>query len=187
MGQKAITIYTPESTAAHISAEDDAFIYRSLLGAESGVLGSLVCTKVDDNTVSLSGGGVCNRGYILWIPDGETLELSIDNGEAGMCRIDTVAAVFTKGGGDTADTHVFTIVKGTAAATDAVPNVPLSFASLSSPGDYCSVPLFYVTLIGTSIRGITNVNLPPVGRSITHGTSAPSGGRDGDIYFKIES
>ena len=41
MGQKAITIYTPEGTAAHITAEDDAFIHRCMLGGVSGVIGSL--------------------------------------------------------------------------------------------------------------------------------------------------
>ena len=64
MGQKAITIYTPEGTAAHIAAEDDAFIHRCMLGAESGILDALSCVKVDDNTVRLSGGGVSNCGYI---------------------------------------------------------------------------------------------------------------------------
>ena len=86
MGQKAITIYTPDGTAAHIAAEDDAFIHRSVLGSASGILGSLSCGRVDDNTVRLSGGGVSNRGYILYVPVGETAELSIDSGTAGYNR-----------------------------------------------------------------------------------------------------
>ena len=64
MGQKAITIYTPSSAAPHISAEDDAFIYHSLLGNKSGILGALSCVKTAANAISLSGGGVAySNGY----------------------------------------------------------------------------------------------------------------------------
>ena len=117
MGQKAITIFTPSGASAHISAEDDAFVHRCMLGADSGIIGSLSCVKVDDNTVRLSGGGVSNHGYIMWIPEGETLELSVDAGVAGYNRIDTVASVFTRGGGDVADTHTLTVIKGKAMST----------------------------------------------------------------------
>ena len=36
MGQKAITIYTPDSATPHIYAEDDAQIHRALIGS-SGI------------------------------------------------------------------------------------------------------------------------------------------------------
>ena len=68
MSQKAITIQTPDWEIPHITADDDAFIYASLAGVQSGILGDLTCVKVDNNTVRLSGGGVMNRGHILRIP-----------------------------------------------------------------------------------------------------------------------
>ena len=190
MGQKAITIYTPEGTTAHIAAEDDAFIHFYAFGGKSGIIGSLGCSKVDDNTVRLSTGGVSNKGYILRIPDGETVDLSIDNGEPAANRIDVVAAVFTKGGGEVADTHAFQVVKGTAAS--GTPSVPvLSTSGLSSAGDVNRLALFYVYITGTQITEIRRVaNRLSAGGSmpnITFGTSAPSGGSDGDIYFRIEN
>ena len=154
MGQKAITIYTPEGTAAHIAAEDDAFIFRSSLGAESGIVGSLSCVKVDDNTVRLSGGGVSNRGYVLWIPDGETLELTVDSGTAGYSRIDTVAAVFTKGGGEVADTHTFAVVKGT--PVTGTPSAPaLTSSALLSTGHVNQTAVFYVRITGSEITSVS--------------------------------
>ena len=133
MGQKAITIYTPEGTAAHIAAEDDAFIFRSLLGAESGIVGSLSCVKVDDNTVRLSGGGVSNRGY---------------------SRIDTVAAVFTKGGGEVADTHTFAVVKGT--PVTGTPSAPaLTSSALLSTGHVNQTAVFYVRITGSEITSVS--------------------------------
>ncbi len=188
MGQKAITIYTPSGTAAHISAEDDAFIHRCVLGGTSGIIGSLACAKADDNTVRLSGGGFSNRGYMLWIPDGETLELTVDSGSAGYSRIDTVAAVFTKGGGDVADTHVFAVIKGT--PTTGTPSAPgLTSSQLLSQGNVNRAAVFDIHISGTEITSISRAaSVLPAASSlpaITYGTSAPSGGSDGDIYFKI--
>lgn len=159
-GQKAITIYTPSSAAPHISAEDDAFIYHSIFGNKSGILGALTCVKVDTSTVRLSGGGVTYNGRILWIPTGQTLDLTIVDGS-----INRIVAEFTAGGGDTADSYE---IKKT---TSAVANNQLE--------------LFRVAANGT----ITQIaeNLPKSAPTITYGTGEPSGGNNGDIYFKIES
>ena len=188
MGQKAITIYTPEGTAAHIAADDDAFIHRCAFGAASGILGSLTCVKVDNNTVRLSGGGVSNRGYILRIPDGENLELAIDNGEPGKNRTDVVAAVFTKGGGDVSDTHSFAVVKGT--ASSGTPSVPsLTTSSLSSAGNVNQLALFYVTVTGSEITAVSRAasRLPAASSApaVFVQQSAPSNPSTGDCFCEI--
>lgn len=110
MGQKAITIYTPSSAAPHISAEDDAFIYHSLLGNKSGILGALSCAKVSANTVRLSGGGVAYNGRILRIPTGETLDLTVAEGSDNY-----IVAEFTAGGGDISDVYEIKAVTSTIA------------------------------------------------------------------------
>ena len=181
MGQKAITIFTPSGASAHISAEDDAFVHRCMLGADNGIIGSLSCVKVDDNTVRLSGGGVSNHGYIMWIPEGETLELSVDAGVAGYNRIDTVASVFTRGG---------TVIKGT--AVTGTPSAPsLSSSQLLTQGNVNQTAVFYINITGTAITSITRaVSVLPGYSSvpnISYGTAAPSGGSNGDIYFKVSN
>ncbi|MBQ3969255.1 MAG: hypothetical protein II685_02070, partial [Clostridia bacterium] len=112
MGQKAITIYTPSTAEPHITADDDAFIYHALLNGRDGILGDLTCTKVNNNTVRLSGGGCANRGHILRIPDGENLDLTVTTGTAGYKRYDCVVAEFEKGGGSDADSYTIKIVAG---------------------------------------------------------------------------
>ena len=186
MGQKAITIYTPEGTAAHIAAEDDAFIHRCILGGASGILGSLSCVKVDDNTVRLSGGGVSNKGYILYVPGGETMELAIDSGTAGYNRIDTVAAVFTKGGGEVADTHTFAVVKGSpVTGTPAAPS--LTSSNLTSAGNVNQLALFYVRITGTAITSISRAAAMLPSGSALPGIyvqqAQPSSPSLGDLWF----
>ena len=187
MGQKAITIFTPSGASAHISAEDDAFVHRCMLGADSGIIGSLSCVKVDDNTVRLSGGGVSNHGYILWIPDGTTLELTIDSGSAGQNRIDVVASEFVRGGGETADTHAIKIIKGTAVSgTPAAPAMTTS--NLLNAGNVNRVALWQIRLTGTEITDITRVgqHLPtsPDGApNIYVQQSQPSAPQTGDLWL----
>lgn len=171
MSQKAITIYTPSGSEPHISADDDAFIHHSLLGGRSGMLGKLVCTRVDDNTVRLSGGGVSNRGFILRVPEGECYDLTVENGAAGVNRIDIVAARFTKGGADNADKHEFTVIRGTSAAEPVPP--ALVSGELASIGDICELALFHVRLSGTSIESITPVCADASVPASAHGFADP--------------
>lgn len=185
MGQKAITIYTPDTAQPHITAEDDAFIYSSFYNVKSGIIGNLTCTKTDDNTVLLSGGGVMNRGHILRIPDGETLALNVENGTAGYKRYDCVAAEFIKGGGEDADVYHIKIVRGTPSlGTPAVPE--LTKSSLVNKRDSNIIELFRLYIDGTKLSRIDQImpSLPKIIR-ITSGTATPSGGNDGDVYLKI--
>lgn len=154
MSEKAITIYTPSDAEPHITADDDAFIYDSILGGRSGILGDMTCS-VSSGSVVLEGGGVSNRGYILRIPNGENVTLAVPVGSQGLNRIDTVVSQFTKGAGTVADNHVITLVKGTAAESPSPP--ALTESELTGAGDVNQVALYYVMLSGLEIVGIVHV------------------------------
>lgn len=187
MGQRAITIYTPPTASPHITADDDAFIYKSLLGGKDGILGDMTCVKVDNNNIQLSGGGVSNRGHILRIPDDEVLNLNISTGSAGYRRFDSVVAEFVKGGGDVADSYEIKVVQGTAAA--ATPSAPtLTTSELLNTGDINQIELYRVYINEVTLSTITQIaeNIPKRVPNITYGTGdPPTGGQDGDIYIKI--
>lgn len=186
MGQKAITVYTPSTAAPHITADDDAFIYRSILGGISGILGGLTCIKVDNNNIQLSGGGVSNRGHILRIPDDEVLNLSIGTGSAGYRRYDSIVAEFLKGGGDTADSYEIKVIQGTAAASS--PSAPtFTTSELLNTGDINQIELYRVYINETTLSSITQIadSLPANATKITYGTGdPPSSGNNGDVYLK---
>lgn len=187
MSQKAVTIYTPASADPHITADDDAFIYDSLLGNQSGILGSLTCEKVDDNTVRLSGGGASNQGYIIRIPVGESEDLTITSGGAGTKRYDLIVAEFIKGGGDVADTHLFKVVTGTASTSPSDP--ALITSAINNTGDINQVALFRVVLDGTTISTIEQLAVnasQKQGRTITTGATEPTNPSKGDIWFVTE-
>lgn len=153
MASKAITIYTPEGTPAHIGAQDDAFIYDAIMQGRSGIFGALTCEKVNSNTVVLSGGGAVNRGYIMYVPAGEVHELEIYNCDGAMLRRDIIASVFTKGDGDTADRHEFRVIMGNEDAE--LPLYPeLVTCELETAGDVNEVELFGVMVNGEGIVSI---------------------------------
>ena len=121
------------------------------------------------------------------IPDGTTLELTIDSGSAGQNRIDVVASEFVRGGGETADTHAIKIIKGTAVSgTPAAPAMTTS--NLLNAGNVNRVALYYVTLSGTEITGISRVaqHLPTSSDgapNIYVQQSQPSAPQTGDLWI----
>ncbi len=187
MSQKAITINTPSSAEAHITADDDAFIYDSILGGKSGILGALTCKKVNNNTVRLSGGGASNMGYVLYVPKGESEDLTVNSGAQGVKRYDLVAAQFTRGSATAADKLVFTVITGTAGTSPSDPALVTS--DLLSAGDINQVPLFRITINGTTLTAIDQIadSLPStVGRMLYVGSSEPETASEGDIWFVTE-
>lgn len=172
MAQKAVTIYTPIGADPHINAQDDAFIRRSLQRCESGILGDLRCTIVNDNTVRLSGGGASNRGYVLWIPDGDTLDLTITTGTQSLDRYDLVVAEFKKGGGDMPDELSFKVVVGTASVTPSDPQLVTS--SMLQTGDVNQIAIFRIKLDGINIESIERV-APYASGSASFGNITSSG------------
>ena len=160
MAQKAITIYTPSTAAPHIYAEDDAQVYRAIFG-KSGITegdNMLACSLIDNNTVRLSSGTFVNQGYLVCVPGGSYEDLNVESGTQGLYRTDLVIAEFVRGGGDTADTHVFKVVKGTAAAASGAAAAPtLTKEDLSSGGNKRQEALYQINIDGLSIASIVRV------------------------------
>jgi hypothetical protein len=160
MAQKAITIYTPTTATPHINAEDDAQIYRAVFGG-NGITEAdnlLACTKVSDTSVSLDSGLFCNQGYMVGVSGGTTATLAVTAGSVGTYRKDYVVADFTRGGGASADTHVFAVVAGTPAATEVGAALPsLTQNDLSAGGARRQQPLFSILMSGTTLSTITRV------------------------------
>lgn len=161
MSQKAITIYTPSTAAAHIYAEDDAQVHRALIGSSSGITladNMLACTIVNDNTVRLASGMYSMQGYLLSIPNGSTESLSVASGAAGTYRHDLIVADFTRGGGDSADTLTFHIVQGESAASEAAAADPsLTQNDLTTGGSRRQEALYRLIISGTTLSSAVRI------------------------------
>ena len=160
MGQKAITIYTPAASGAHINAEDDAQLNRARFGGSGITLADnkLALTIVDDNTVRLASGQYSNQGYMISVVGGTTVDLSVESGTAGAYRHDLVVADFVRGGGDTADAHTFHVVTGTEASSAAAAADPtLTQNDLSTGGSQRQEALYRLIISGTTLASVERV------------------------------
>ena len=160
MGQKAITIYTPDSATPHIYAEDDAQIHRALIGSSGITLADnkLSCTIVNDNTVRLASGVYCMQGYMIVVQGGTNADLTIDSGSAGAYRHDLIVADFQRGGGDSADTFVFKVVKGTnATSASAAADPAITQDNLITGGSHRQETLYRVVISGTTISEVVRI------------------------------
>lgn len=187
LGQKAITVNTPSTADPHITADDDAFIHHAMLGEKSGILGSLQCERVGDNAVRLSGRGASNRGYVLYVPNGESEDLTVVSGTQGVSRHDLVVAQFTRGTSEVADSLVFTVVTGTAGSNPTDPELVTS--DLLSAGDVNQVALFRVIVNGTALTGVEQVGASlctDTGRALYVGATEPQSAAEGDLWFVTE-
>ena len=160
MGQKAITIYTPVGTSAHIFAEDDAQLNRARFGG-SGITmadNKLACTVINDNTVRLASGQYSNQGYMISVTGGSTEDLTVTSGTAGAYRHDLVVAEFIRGGGDTSDQHTFKVIKGTDSSTESGATDPdLTQNDLSQGGNTRQEALYRIYISGTTIDHVERV------------------------------
>ncbi len=160
MGMKAITIYTPTTQDPHIFAEDDAQVYRAVFGG-SGITDAdnrLAASIIDNNTVRLDSGVYSNQGYLLCIPNSETVDMTIGSGTAGVYRRDLIVAEFVRGGGTTADAHVFKVIAGTQASSEAAAQRPtLTQENIAGNGSTRQEALYEVLISGTSITSVTRI------------------------------
>lgn len=160
MGQKAITIYTPDTEAPHIYAEDDAQIHRALIGSSGITLADnrLECAVVNNNTIRLYSGLYCMQGYMLAVQGGTEQDFTVDSGSAGAYRHDLLVADFTRGGGAVADAFEFKIIKGTNATSAAAAVDPtITQDNLIIGGSHRQEVLYRITIGGTEITSLTRV------------------------------
>ena len=99
-----------------------------------------------------------NQGYLVSVVGGTTADLTVVSGTVGAFRKDMVVADFIRGGGDTPDSHVFRVVKGTDAASDDLAADPtLTQNDLAAGGAQRQEALYRRHLNGTVIQSVERV------------------------------
>lgn len=154
MGFKAITKNTPPEDAPHILSEDDAAIYRGILG-QDGVLNigsKLKSTVISNNKVRVGDGVINVDGHIGRNAYADYEDLTIENGAAGKKRHDLIVASFSTTGSGGLDTYVLKVIKGAAGTTGADPAVTKQ--DIYAGGKLREYPLYRVKLDGLSIVAV---------------------------------
>lgn len=154
MGFKPITRNMPAEEPPNILSEDDAAIYRGILG-QDGVLNigsKLKSTVLSNNKVRVGDGVINVDGHIGRNAYADYEDLTIENGTAGQKRNDLIIASFSTTGSGGLDTYVLKVKKGVAGSTGTDPAVTKQ--DIYTGGKLREYPLYRVKLDGLSIVGV---------------------------------
>lgn len=146
-----ITVNTPPGEEAHIRAEDDASIYRSIFGEDGVSTVGQACkaTVLSNNKVRIADGIICVGGHFARIPYGDYIDCEIDSGQSEKKRNDIIVARFESTGTGGIDTYTCEVKKGTAGTVAADPEITQD--DLYKAGKVRELPLYRVKIEGLSI------------------------------------
>lgn len=86
------------------------------------------------------------KDILVCVPGGSYEDLTVESGTQNMYRKDLLVAEFARGGGSTADAHVFRVVKGVPAASASAASDPvLTQDNLASGGNKRQKPFIEST------------------------------------------
>lgn len=168
-----INLVTGSYGSNHVTSADDGSLFAAIMGRGQYVLEGFDHEIVDNNTIRIKSGDLLINGRHAKINHGGSVNAAIENGTAGMNRIDLIVVTYRNSGGvESADIDV---LKGTATTGSAqVPSY--------TPGDILNddsvvqMPLFRVNITGINITSVDvlykrtnpvqemyNMIIPPVG------------------------
>ena len=174
----------------HITAADQGSWNAAIVGSGEYVLkkgNQLAATVISSNQIRIADGDILMQGRHVRLNEGNSVDLTIENGAQGYYRNDLIVARYTKSSSTGVEEVNLVVIKGTAstsAASDpeytagdiitdhALQNdmplyrVPLSGLSVGAP-----VPLFSVANIA-----ITNLSLPDAVPTMGSTNAVQSGG-----------
>lgn len=146
-------IATAHKGKPHISAEMWAELNRGITGNESYVMEGGQKFKselVSNNLLKLYDGSGMMQGRHVFIPVGQSDELTIENGNQGMKRIDLVVVRYTKNENTKIEDTETIVIKGTPSESN--PVAPAHIEGDIRSGDMkADWPLYEVELDGISV------------------------------------
>lgn len=178
-------LITGHSGQNHISADDDASKLKALIGSGEFVLdkGSKFAYQISSNNlIILSGGDAIFQGRHCRTKADERENCAIENGTQGQIRHDLICIKYSQLNG--VESTDIVVVKGTPGPTGTDPSYAVGDIENGDTEHF--MPLYRVVLNGLNVESVQSLykvyhKIP----NFSYGTADPSGGEDGDVYFKI--
>lgn len=181
---------------AHITAADQGSLNAALVGEASYVLNrgsKLAATVVTNNSITIADGDIMMQGRHARIEEGETVELTIENGSQGNYRNDLIVARYTKNASTGVEDVNLVVIKGTPAESDPADPEYTSGNIINGNVLTADMPLYRVPLNGLTVQTLVPLfsTVYPLTecKRIVVGTTDPedvTGLAIGDIYIYLE-
>lgn len=173
----------------HITSERAAEFHRALFGNGMHVLGvgsQFAATLVSNNQIDIADGLGIFQGRVFGTPVNQVDSVSITNGTQGKKRKDLIVIHYEKSATDGVEEMTWKIYTGED-TTSENPSRPAHVEGDLRTGDMVAeIPMYEILLSGISVDSVIPLfDVASMQRQITGGTSAPSGGQDGDVYIQF--
>ena len=145
---------------AHVTAADQASLYASLFGTDSFILNrgnKLAASIVTNNSISVADGDAIMQGRHIRLNEGETVSLTIENGETGMYRNDLIVLRYTKNVSTGIEEANLVVIKGTAVASNPTDPEYTTGSIITDHALQADMPLYRVPLNGLNVQPLVQL------------------------------
>lgn len=145
---------------AHVTAADQASLYASLFGTDSFILNrgnKLAASIVTNNSISVADGDAIMQGRHIRLNEGETVNLTIENGETGMYRNDLIVLRYTKNVSTGIEEANLVVIKGTAVASNPTDPEYTTGSIITDHVVQADMPLYRVPLNGLNVQALVQL------------------------------
>lgn len=140
---------------AHVTSDDQASLYAALFGADSFVLdrgNKLAASIVTNNSVKVADGDIIFQGRHIRLDEGNTIDLTIENGAQGYYRNDLIVVRYTKNASTGVEEANLVVIKGTAVESDPVDPAYTDGDIINDHAIQADMPLYRVPLNGLNVQ-----------------------------------
>lgn len=152
-------LVTGRAGSPHITAQQDRQLHQGIWGEEAYILntGNMLEPEVQSsNKILIKDGALMFQGALFSVKVGTTDEITINNGNQGLLRKDTVAIRYHYDSAQNEESAEWIVFQGTAVSSN--PIAPSGISGNIQDGDtYVDCPVYIVSLNGINITAVDKV------------------------------
>ena len=152
-------LVTGRAGCPHITAQQDRQLHQGIWGEEAYILntGNMLEPQVQSsNKILIKDGALMFQGALFSVKVGTTDEITINNGNQGLLRKDTIVIRYHYDSAQNAESAEWHVIQGTAVSSN--PVTPTGISGNIQDGDtYVDCPVYIVSLNGINITAVDKV------------------------------
>ena len=141
----------------HITSSDDGALNKAIFGAGQYVLGSgtrLAANVITNNQIRILDGDAMMQGRLFRIDPDAYVDLTIENGTAGMYRNDLIVARYTRNASSNIEDCNLVVIKGVSDNSKATDPAYTSVEDIDDTILQADMPLYRVPLDGLNVQDL---------------------------------
>ena len=184
-------LVTGRAGSPHITAQQDRQLHQGIWGEEAYILntGNMLEPEVQSsNKILIKDGALMFQGALFSVKVGTTDEITINNGNQGLLRKDTIAIRYHYDSAQNVESAEWHVIQGTAVSSN--PVTPTGISGNIQDGDtYVDCPVYVVSLNGINITAVDRVpeiapDIPTLNASLAEKEPIQNRGDRNGYYYK---